>query len=146
MDAADDGDVLVLGARSLVNSDALRSYIRTQAGSDAARVHPQDATSLIDLVETGSFLFDRQQTQEAVDALLHDAAARTPDVKAVTLSSTHLPWLRDYMTAACPTMRLLDRLDDVIARLGYVTTVGTGTTIGLVTQTMIATFARESRS
>ncbi len=97
---ATDGDVAVLGVRTLVTSAELTGYIAREAGPDIGRVHARDASSLVELVESGAFLFAADQTQEAVTAYVDALARELPDLAAITLSSTHLPWLREFFARA----------------------------------------------
>ncbi len=65
-----------------------------------------------------------------------DALARElPDLAAITLSSTHLPWLREFFARARPDVALFDPIDKVVEDIAPVTTRGTGTVVGLVTET-----------
>jgi glutamate racemase len=61
---ATDGDVAVLGVRTLVASAELTGYIAREAGPDIGRVHARDASSLVELVESGAFLFAADQTRK----------------------------------------------------------------------------------
>ncbi|MEK9213168.1 glutamate racemase [Sphingomonas sp. 2378] len=128
------GDVAVLGVASMVRSPELRAYADAQAGNDAGRVHLVDASSLVDLVESGAFLFDRERTQKEVNAFFGALARSRPGITALTLSSTHLPWLRSYMERARPDWRLFDPLEAAIDAILPHATQGNGTILGLVTE------------
>ena len=129
------GDIVVLGVRALIFSTELASYIAGDASWETGRIHPRDASSLVELVENGAFLFARDKTQGAVAAYLDALTGELPNLTAMTLSSTHLPWLRDYFTRARPDLALLDPIDKVVRDIAPVTTHGTGTIVGLVTET-----------
>src|SRR6478735_2490958 len=60
--------------------------------------------------------------------------AAHPGIKAVTLSSTHLPWLRDYFEQARPELRLFDPIEDVVDRIRPLSEPGSGAVLGLVTE------------
>lgn len=135
--AAGDGDVVVLGVHSLVTSAALMDYLgrQVEVGSDRARVHVRDASALVELVESGDFLFDSAHTQRAVTDYLDVLCRELPAATAATLSSTHLPWLQAYIHRARPELTLLDPIESVVAGLTSLTRPGTGTVLGLVTET-----------
>ena len=120
-----EGEIAVAGAQVMVDSAALARYIAVAAGDDAGRVHPVRADELIGLVESGAFL-----TPAAIASPIRTyvAALRTayPRVTAVTLSSTHLPWLADAVRSAAPDLRLFDPADGVVAAFAPHATAGSG--------------------
>ncbi len=126
--------VAVLGVRSMVESPELRLYADTQAGERKAQVHLVNASPLVELVESGAFLFAPDQTQAQVDAFLDALDGQHPDIAAFTLSSTHLPWLRAFIARARPGRPLFDPLDDAIAAVAPHAVPGTGAVLALVTE------------
>jgi glutamate racemase len=134
LDIAGAGDVAVLGVRSMVLSPELRTYVDTEAGENAPRVHLVDASLLVDLVESGAFLFDAEATGHTVNAFVDDLEGRYPNLAAVTLSSTHLPWLLSYLKQCRPAWPFLDPLDDAVAAIVPHSIAGTGALLGLVTE------------
>lgn len=131
---AKGGDVAVLGVASMVFSPELRTYADVQAGAESSRVHLVDASSLVELVESGTFLFDRERTQREVDAFLDGLARSLPEVASLTLSSTHLPWLRSYIELARPDWTLFDPLETAVDAIIPHATKGGGAILGLVTE------------
>lgn len=134
LDAAGSGAVAVLGVRSMVESPELQAYADAQAGARRAQVHLVNASVLVELVESGSFLFDPERTQGAVGAFFDALDRRYPDIAAYTLSSTHLPWLRDFIERARPGRALFDPLDDALAALAPHAHAGSGAVLALVTE------------
>ncbi|WP_158808386.1 glutamate racemase [Beijerinckia sp. L45] len=131
---AGDRDLAVLGVRSLVESQELRIYAAREAGDSFARVHFVDASALVECVESGAFLFQKAATQAVVDAFAAELDGRYPGVGALTLSSTHLPWLEDYLTTAFGTRPLLDPLAAAVAAIAPHAAPGSGAVLGLVTE------------
>jgi glutamate racemase len=131
--AAGARDVAILGVTSLVESPELRAYVAAQAGDDARRVKVIDASSLVDLVESGQFLADPKDTQARVARYIERMNARYPDLGCLTLSSTHLPWLRTFMEPCCFGQHLLDPLGGVVEEIAGLATQGTGQIVSLVT-------------
>ncbi|MFI9503241.1 glutamate racemase [Nocardia sp. NPDC052566] len=129
------GEVAVLGVQSLVRSAELAAFVRAEAGAAADRVHAVNASALVELVENGDFLFRREHTTAAVAEFLDDLLGTYPKVAALTLSSTHLPWLRDYFATARPELQLFDPIEGVVEQLRPLSVPGTGTVLGLVTET-----------
>jgi len=131
---AGDNAVAVLGVQSMVESPELRLYADTQAGERKAQVHLVNASPLVELVESGTFLFAPERTQAQVDAFLDALDGQHPDIAAFTLSSTHLPWLRAFIERARPGRPLFDPLDDAIAAVAPHAVTGTGAVLALVTE------------
>lgn len=132
--AAGQQAVAVLGVQSMVESPELRRYADTQAGERKARVHLVNASPLVELVESGAFLFAPDQTQAKVSAFLDALDEHHSEIAAYTLSSTHLPWLRAFIERARPGRPLFDPLDDAIAAVLPHTVPGTGSVLALVTE------------
>ncbi len=92
--------VAVLGVKSLVESAEMRTFAAAEAGDAVDRVHLVNASSLVDLVESGAFLFDQADVQRQVDAFVAALDDQCAGIGAMTLSSTHLPWLRSFLERA----------------------------------------------
>ena len=134
LEAAEDGNVVVLGVAALVNSTEFDTYVIQEARNQRRRVSASDASPLVELVESGAFLFEEGATQRAVTTYVRDLEASIPNVSVITLSSTHLPWLRRYFEAAAPNIRFLDPIDVILDTIAPHATVGTGTVAGVVTE------------
>jgi glutamate racemase len=136
-EAGEAGEVAVLGVSSLVTSKALHRYLdrETGAGPDRARVRPRDASALVELVESGSFLFNPEGTRRAVTEYVAGLRDEWPAVTVATLSSTHLPWLRPFLEQAAPDLVLLDPGDSVVEDIAPHIRPGRGAVVGLVTET-----------
>ncbi|RCS21378.1 Asp/Glu racemase [Phyllobacterium salinisoli] len=130
--ASASGHVGIMGVRSLVDSKALRLFVQrhTAATNNVAMIN---ASPMVELVETGSFLFSPAETQIAVTAFVDEVFRQYPTIDVLTLSSTHLPWLRPFFETARPGCRFLDPAEKIVADLGEGTT-GTGQVRGMVTE------------
>ncbi|WOC16509.1 glutamate racemase [Pseudochrobactrum sp. MP213Fo] len=126
------GQVGIMGVQSLVESPMISDYV-AENSAFSEQVALINASAMVELVETGAFLFAPQQTQTAVDAFLHDVFIKYPDIDVLTLSSTHLPWLRPFFEAARPRCHFLDPAKDMVARIGE-GTKGQGKIRALVTE------------
>lgn len=65
-----------------------------------------NATAAVQLVESGTFLTNEKQTFKTLLQIVGDDLDQRLDV--ITLSSTHLPFLKNYLVALLPTVRFLD--------------------------------------
>ena len=130
--ASATGHIGIMGVRSLVESEALRLFVRRHSAK-SENVALINASPMVELVETGSFLFSPADTQITVTAFADEVFRLNPLIDVLTLSSTHLPWLRPFFETARPNCRFLDPAEKIVAELGE-GTIGTGQVRGLVTQ------------
>ncbi|WP_375776278.1 hypothetical protein ACE103_31915 [Bradyrhizobium sp. ma5] len=112
----------------------MRAFAATEAGDQVRRVLFVNASPLVDLVESGAFLFDQTGVQQKVDAFVSELDAQHADIRAMTLSSTHLPWLRSFLERSVKGRPLLDPLDSALGAIGPVAVEGQGQVLGLVTE------------
>ncbi|PKR53622.1 glutamate racemase [Thalassospira marina] len=129
--ASASGHVAVMGVASLIDSDMFAQFIAPFAGR--ARVTGFNASGAIDHVENGDFLFKPDETRATVEKLMADILAVDPEIDVLTLSSTHLPWLRRYFEEAAPNCTFLDPADDVVNALD-IGPMGKGITYGVATE------------
>ncbi|RFP26875.1 Asp/Glu racemase [Duganella sp. BJB488] len=125
------GKVAVLGVRSMVDSAAMQAYAAAHRG--AGEVLLANASALVELVENFDFVHRPQATQATVDDFIAGLRAAHPLVDVMTMSSTHLPWLKPFFEAAAPDVQFLDPADSVLAELAPHTSAGAGLTRCLAT-------------
>ncbi|UXN58729.1 glutamate racemase [Phyllobacterium zundukense] len=130
--ASRSGHVGIMAVRSLVDSENLPRFIEkhTNKPDNVALI---DASPMVDLVENGSFLFSPADTQAAVGHFADEIFQRYPLIDALTLSSTHLPWLQSFFEASRPDCLFLDPAEDIVAGIGP-GTAGTSIVQGLITE------------
>lgn len=126
------GKIGIMGVHSLIESSPLKQFIARYA-PNPDNVSLINASSMVELVENGAFLFDPKATQKAVTSFIDGVFRQHSDIDTLTLSSTHLPWLRSFFEAARPSCRFLDPAESIVAGLGD-GTPGTGQIQGLVTE------------
>lgn len=129
------GHVAILGVQSMIASAELGRFVAGQT-AQPDRVALINASAMVELVESGAFLLQPQQTAGAVAEFCDHLASQYPDLDVLTLSSTHLPWLRGFFERARPDWRFLDPADRVIAALPH-STGGSGRTQALVSETPV---------
>lgn len=120
------GRVAVLGVRSMVDSAAMQAYAAAHRG--AGEVLLVNASALVELVENFDFVHRPQATQAAIDRFIGELRAAHPLVDVMTMSSTHLPWLKPFFEAAAPDVQFLDPADSVLDELAPHTSAGGGLT------------------
>lgn len=133
----------IMAVKSLVESDTLDQFIRTfsRHPENVAKIN---ASPMVELVESGMFQFDPVETQKRVDQFIQGIQKKFPEIDVLTLSSTHLPWLREFFESAWAECTFLDPVETIIESLGG-GTAGSGKIQGLVTESEgydIATFKK----
>ena len=134
LDASGTGDVAVLGVQSMIRSPELQDFVYKEAQARARRVHLVNASSLVDLVENGDFLFAPDKTLQQVSDFIDNLDIKYPNLAALTLSSTHLPWLRNFFEKARPHQLLFDPLEVAIQAIVPCSIPGSGAVLALVTE------------
>jgi glutamate racemase len=126
--------VAVLGVRAMITSEAMRAFVDANRATDS-QVFLVNASSLVDLVENFTFITDRRHTQEIVTRFVTDVRGANPGIDVMTMSSTHLPWLKPFFTTAAPDVSFLDPADTVLRELEPHTSNGDGRTRCVATET-----------
>ncbi|URQ74833.1 MAG: Asp/Glu racemase [Candidatus Ochrobactrum gambitense] len=130
--ASRSGHVAVLGVRSMIESAELSVFVHTQA-TGSAEISLINASPMVELVESGLFLSNPARTAEDVARFCDVIVAEYPHIDVLTLSSTHLPWLRPFFEKARPDWLFLDPADSVVSALPF-SQGGSGQTVALVTE------------
>lgn len=126
--------VAVLGVKSMIGSPEMAQCVAERA-SPGSEVLLINASPMVDLVENFMFLSDPARTQSEVSAFTRTLLDVHPEIDVMTLSSTHLPWLRPFFEQAAPAVAFLDPADSVLAAVREITSIGSGQTLCLATQT-----------
>lgn len=126
------GFVAIMGVASMVTSEMAKAFVRKHS-KKPENVALVNASPMVELVESGTFLFDPEKTQSAVNRFMGDLVTKYPRVDTCTLSSTHLPWLKSYFEKAAPNCNFLDPAESIIEKLGE-SRQGSGAIQGLVSE------------
>ena len=103
------GHIGILATRSVVKSKALNNYIRKNVSSKI-QVTKINATPLVDLVESGKFIDEKQKSKKIIKKLIEPYIQ---NIDVITLSSTHLPFLLPILKELFPDVIFLDPADSV---------------------------------
>ena len=126
------GHVAIMGVASMVKSEMGKAFVKNHS-KNPDNVALVNASPMVELVESGTFLFNPEKTQSEVDRFMGDLLEKYPAVDTCTLSSTHLPWLKSFFEKAAPQCRFLDPAESIIAKLDK-SDEGSGFIQGLVTE------------
>lgn len=95
----------IMATAGTVNSRELEYQIRREVPQHIL-VTKFNASPIIELVEAGVHLTDERRTYDVISRVLGDSVDEKMDV--ITLSSTHLPFVKRYLNALLPTVRFVD--------------------------------------
>lgn len=98
--------IAILATSSVIQSSALECYIKKNLDKNI-QITKIDATNLVNLVESGKFLYEKTYCTKQIISLLNDKFTSN-NVDTVTLSSTHLPFLMSLLTKSFPAIKFLD--------------------------------------
>lgn len=111
------GRIGILATRSVVKSKSLNKYIKKNVSSKI-QVTKINASSLVDLVESGKFLSKKQASIIIIRKIITPHVKKNIDV--FTLSSTHLPFLLPILKELFPSILFLDPADSVAQHISKI--------------------------
>lgn len=102
----------ILATKALVQSKNLSNYIKNCNPPKKFVIHKIDASELIQIVESGKFLIEKKYCKEKIKELLKTIISEKK-IDVVTLSSTHLTFLRPLLESEFPDVLFVDPSDNV---------------------------------
>jgi len=108
------GKIGILATRSVVKSKTLDRYIKKNV-PNKIHVTKINATPLVDLVESGKFISQKQVSKNIIQKIISPHVENNIDV--FTLSSTHLPFLVPILKELYPGIIFLDPADVIAKRV-----------------------------
>ena len=111
------GRIAVLGTRGTVGSKKLDEYIQNQNLADETEIFKVDASKMVELVESGIFLADSQETERVIRSVMDPILKEQSGIDVMTLSSTHLPFLTGYLERLYPDIAFLDPASSLAAEI-----------------------------
>ncbi|SHO43324.1 Glutamate racemase [Nitrosotalea sinensis] len=107
----------ILGTQVAVQNKALDKYIKKNLSSKIT-VAKINATPLVDLVESGKFILQKQQTKKIIKKIITPYVDDGIDI--FTLSSTHLPFLLPMFKELFPKIVFLDPADSIAKQIAKI--------------------------
>ena len=107
--------IAVLTTQNVAKSKELSRLIKKNV-SKKVIVHKINASSLVDLVESGKFIHSKQQCKHKINSLLANYLHKN-NIDVVTLSSTHLPFLLPYLKQLFPGISFLDPAKNLVKKI-----------------------------
>lgn len=95
----------IMATEATIRSKELEIQIRREVPQHIL-VSKFNASPIVELIEQGVHLDNERRTFDVVSRVLGDGVDEKLDV--ITLSSTHLPFVKTYLNALLPTVRFVD--------------------------------------
>ncbi|HEY8140380.1 MAG TPA: glutamate racemase [Nitrososphaera sp.] len=95
----------IMATEGTIRSRELENQIRREVPQHIL-VTKFNASPIIELIEQGVHLENERRTYDVISRVLGDSVDEKMDV--ITLSSTHLPFVKKYLNALLPTVRFVD--------------------------------------
>ena len=100
----------IMATAGIIRSKELENQLRREVPQHIM-VTKFDASPIIELIEHGVHLENERRTFDVISRVLGDNVDEKIDV--ITLSSTHLPFVKKYLAALLPTVRFVDPAQSV---------------------------------
>ena len=107
----------ILATESTVKSKGLTEYIKKNNFPKSFRVFKINGSDLIELVESGKFLTDKKYCKKVIKKTLQQILSQQ-SIDIVTLSSTHLSFLKLLLEKEYPHIQFIDS-ENIIAQKVY---------------------------
>ena len=95
----------IMATKQTIVSNELENLIRREVPQKIL-VTRFDASSIIELIENGTYIYDSRRTFDTIIKALGYEVDKEIDV--IILSSTHLPFVRPYLNSLLPTVKFID--------------------------------------
>ncbi len=99
--------VAILATESAVNSKGLDQYIKNSNSKKSLKIIKINGSELVELVESGKFITDKLYCIKIIKKIL-DKVIFQNSIDTITLSSTHLPFLKLLLEKEYPNITFLD--------------------------------------
>lgn len=116
-------NIAILTTFSVSKSKELQNYLKKHHIPKKIKIKKINASPLIDLVESGKFLTEKKNCSLFIKKFLQGKFLKN-NIDVVTLSSTHLPFLRSYLEKEFPNIIFLDPAYELSKKIAKITGKG----------------------
>lgn len=106
----------ILATKSAINSKGLSEYIKQNNISKKYKILKINGSELVGLVESGKFISNKKYCQKIIKKILEEKLFKN-NIDTVTLSSTHLPFLKLLLQKQFPKINFIDPADLVAGKI-----------------------------
>jgi len=112
-------NIAILTTQSAMKSKELTNYVKKNI-SKKYQIKKINASSLIELVESGKFISNQKFCKKIIKKTLNNVFSEN-NIDVATLSSTHLPFLKKLLKKEFPKVTFLDPAQDVADKVAKLT-------------------------
>ena len=97
----------ILATKSAINSKGLTQYIKENNFSKKFKIFKINGSDLVDLVESGKFISNKKYCNKIIKKILEQILSQN-NIDTITLSSTHLLFLKLLLKKQFPKINFID--------------------------------------
>ena len=127
-------NTLIIGAKVMIDSLELQEYIKKEVGDFYKQFHVENASPLIQLIESGDFINNVKETEKTIKNFINNCENKFGKLDSITLSSTHLPWLSSYFKKVIPKAKLYDPADNLVKAIKPYTNISKGKIYSIISE------------
>ena len=127
-------NTLIIGAKVMIESPELQDYIKGEVGDYCKQFHVENASPLIQLIESGDFINNTEETEKTIRNFIDNCENKFGKLDSITLSSTHLPWLFSYFKKIIPQAKLYDPAESLVKAIKPYITTGEGKVYSIISE------------
>ena len=106
-------NIAILGTRSVIQSESITEFIEKCDVPNDIVIHKIDCSLLVELVESGKFLTDKENCKNVIREVLENVFLDN-SIDVATLSSTHLPFLEPFLRSIFQNVKFLDPAKNIV--------------------------------
>ena len=95
----------IMATKLTISSKELENQIKREVPQKIL-VTKFNASPIIELIENGTHIYNERKTFDTISRVIGDEVDKEIDV--ITLSSTHLPFVKPYLNSLLPTIKFVD--------------------------------------
>ena len=109
-------NIAILATETVVKSKKLTKYIKKCKIPKKTKIHKINASNLVQLVESGKFIENKLYCRKIIQNSLKDFFLKN-NIDTVTLSSTHLPFLKPILESEFPDIQFIDPAESIASKI-----------------------------
>jgi glutamate racemase len=115
-DKSNSNNIAILATETVVKSKNLSEYIKKCKISKKIKIHKINASNLVQLVESGKFIENKIYCKKIIRNSLKNIFLKN-NIDVVTLSSTHLPFLKPILECEFPDIQFIDPAESIANKI-----------------------------
>jgi len=106
----------ILATKSAIDSKGITQYIKKHSFPKDFKIIKINGSELVELVESGKFVSNKKHCQKIIKKILEQVILKN-NIDTITLSSTHLPFLKSLLQKQFPKINFIDSSEQVTKKI-----------------------------